>query len=121
MEEQCRLAPQRSALSTCKKSETDDDTSTGTGAGACGGDKFNEVERQAAQATPTSRYCSTWSPSPASLVWQWALPLELIKHTLTFLSWPYDLHPLLVSKSLDPIARLILYCNTHDLPAWHTV
>jgi hypothetical protein len=47
-----------------------------------------------------------------------ALPLELIDHILTFLSWPHDVHPLLlVSKSLNPIAERILYRNIGELPA----
>ena len=37
------------------------------------------------------------------------LPLELIDHILTFLSWPNNLHPLLlVSNSLNPVAERIL-------------
>ena len=47
-----------------------------------------------------------------------SLPLELIDHTLTFLSWPAELPPLLlVNKSLNPIAERILYSNIGDLPA----
>ena len=46
------------------------------------------------------------------------LPLELIDHILTFLSWPNELPPLLlVNKSLNPTAERILYCNIGDLPA----
>jgi hypothetical protein len=46
------------------------------------------------------------------------LPLELIDHILTFLSWPNHLHPLLlVSNSLNPIAERILYRNIGELPA----
>jgi hypothetical protein len=46
------------------------------------------------------------------------LPLELIDHTLTFLSWPNELPPLLlVNKSLNPTAERILYRNIGDLPA----
>jgi hypothetical protein len=46
------------------------------------------------------------------------LPLELIDHTLTFLSWPNELPPLLlVNTSLNPIAERILYRNISDLPA----
>jgi hypothetical protein len=46
------------------------------------------------------------------------LPLELIDHTLTFLSWPNELPPLLlVNKSLYPIAERILYRDIGDLPA----
>jgi len=46
------------------------------------------------------------------------LPLELIDHILTFLSWPNNLHPLLlVSNSLNPIAERILYRNIGELPA----
>jgi len=50
------------------------------------------------------------------------LPLELIDHILTFLSWPHDLHPLLlVNKPLHPIAERILYRNIHGLPARRAV
>jgi hypothetical protein len=46
------------------------------------------------------------------------LPLELIDHTLTFLSWPNELHPLSrVNKSLNTIAEPFLYRNIGDLPA----
>ena len=51
-----------------------------------------------------------------------AIPLELIDHILTFLSWPHDVHPLLlVSKSLNPIAERILYRNIGELPARRAV
>jgi hypothetical protein len=46
------------------------------------------------------------------------LPLELIDHTLTFLSWPNELHPLLrVNKSLSIITEQILYRNIGGLAA----
>jgi hypothetical protein len=46
------------------------------------------------------------------------LPLELIDQTLTFLSWPNELPPLLlVNKTLNPIAERILYRHIDDLPA----
>jgi hypothetical protein len=50
------------------------------------------------------------------------LPLELIDHILTFLSWPSHLHPLLlVSSSLNPIAERILYRNIREIPAARAV
>ena len=37
---------------------------------------------------------------------------------LTFLSWPHDLHSLLlVRKSLGPVSERVLYRNISDLPA----
>ncbi|KAI0300673.1 hypothetical protein B0F90DRAFT_397693 [Multifurca ochricompacta] len=46
------------------------------------------------------------------------LPLELIDHTLSFLSWPTDLYPLLfVNKCLSLISERALYRNIGDLPA----
>lgn len=50
------------------------------------------------------------------------IPLELIDHTLSFLSWPNDLHSLLfVNKFLNPIAERTLYRNIGDLPAQRAV
>jgi hypothetical protein len=50
------------------------------------------------------------------------IPLELIDHILSFLSWPNDLHSLLfVSKFLSPIAERTLYRNIGDLPAQRAV
>ena len=50
------------------------------------------------------------------------IPLELIDHTLSFLSWPNDLHSLLfVNKFLYPIAERTLYRNIGDLPAQRAV
>jgi hypothetical protein len=46
------------------------------------------------------------------------LPLELINHILSFLSWPSDLYPLLlINKCLNPVAERVLYCNIGDLSA----
>lgn len=50
------------------------------------------------------------------------LPLELIDHILSFLPWPFDLHPLLlVNQRLHSIAERILYRNIGDLPAQRSV
>ena len=50
------------------------------------------------------------------------IPLELIDHTLSFLSWPNDLHSILfVNKFLNPIAERTLYRNIGDLPAQRAV
>ncbi|KAH9170249.1 hypothetical protein EDB89DRAFT_1335197 [Lactarius sanguifluus] len=50
------------------------------------------------------------------------LPLELIDHILSFLPWPFDLHPLLlVNQHLNSIAERILYRNIGDLPAQRSV
>jgi hypothetical protein len=50
------------------------------------------------------------------------LPLELIDHILSFLSWPNDLYSLLfVKKFLSPIAERTLYRNIGDLPAQRAV
>ena len=50
------------------------------------------------------------------------IPLELIDHTLSFLSWPNDLHSVLfVNKFLNPIAERTLYRNIGDLPAQRAV
>ena len=51
-----------------------------------------------------------------------ALPLNLIDHILSFLSWPNDLHSLLfVNKFLSPIAERTLYRNIGHLPAQRAV
>jgi hypothetical protein len=50
------------------------------------------------------------------------LPLELIDHTLAFLSWPSDLHSLLfANKFLSPIAERSLYRNIGELSAQRAV
>ncbi|KAI9455670.1 hypothetical protein BJY52DRAFT_1279067, partial [Lactarius psammicola] len=50
------------------------------------------------------------------------LPLELIDYTLSFLSWPFDLHPLLlVNQYLNSITERVLYRNIGDLPAQRSV
>ncbi|KAF8495925.1 hypothetical protein F5888DRAFT_509673 [Russula emetica] len=50
------------------------------------------------------------------------IPLELIDHILSFLSWPNDLHSLLfVNKFLSPISERTLYRNIGDLPAQRAV
>jgi hypothetical protein len=47
-----------------------------------------------------------------------SLPLELIEHILSFLSWPGDLYPFLFTKKcLNPIAERVLYQNIGDLSA----
>lgn len=51
-----------------------------------------------------------------------ALPLELIDHILAFLSWPTDIHSLLlVNKFLSPISERNLYRHIGDLPARRAV
>lgn len=50
------------------------------------------------------------------------LPLELIDHILSFLSWPFDLYPLLlVNERLNSIAEQVLYRNIGELPAQRSV
>jgi hypothetical protein len=50
------------------------------------------------------------------------LPLELIDHMLSFLPWPFGLHPLLlVNQRLSPIAERALYRNLDELPAQRSV
>ncbi|KAF8258501.1 hypothetical protein EI94DRAFT_1754513 [Lactarius quietus] len=50
------------------------------------------------------------------------LPLELIDHIISFLSWPFDIHPLLlVNERLSPIAERSLYRNLGELPAQRSV
>jgi hypothetical protein len=51
-----------------------------------------------------------------------ALPLELIDHILSFLSWPFDLHPLLlVNERLNSIAERALYRSIAELPPQRSV
>ncbi|KAI9455668.1 hypothetical protein BJY52DRAFT_1279064, partial [Lactarius psammicola] len=51
-----------------------------------------------------------------------ALPLKLIDHILSFLSWPFDLHPLLlVNQHLSSITERVLYRDIGDLPARRSV
>jgi hypothetical protein len=51
-----------------------------------------------------------------------SLPLELIDNILSFLSWPFDLHPLLlVNRRLSSIAERDLYSNLGELPAQRSV
>jgi hypothetical protein len=55
------------------------------------------------------------SVNPGSLT---SLPLELIDHILSFLSWPGDLYPLLLtSRCLNSIAERLQYRNIGDLSA----
>jgi hypothetical protein len=51
-----------------------------------------------------------------------SLPLELVDNILSFLSWPFDLHPLLlVNQRLSSIAERELYSNLGELPAQRSV
>jgi hypothetical protein len=51
-----------------------------------------------------------------------ALPLELIDDVLSFISWPFDLHPLLlVNHRLSSIAERALYRSLDKLPAQRSV
>ena len=51
-----------------------------------------------------------------------SLPLELIDHSISFLSWPFDLHPLLlVNRRFSSIAERALYRNLDELPAQRSV
>ena len=50
------------------------------------------------------------------------IPLEIIDNILSFLSWPNDIHSLLiVNKFLNPITERTLYRNIGDLPAQRAV
>ena len=50
------------------------------------------------------------------------IPMELLDHILSFLSWPFDLHPLLlVNKRLSSLAERALYSNLGELPAQRSV
>ena len=50
------------------------------------------------------------------------IPLELIDHVLSFLSWPNDIYSILfTNKFLNPIAERSLYRNIGDLPAQRAV
>ena len=51
-----------------------------------------------------------------------ALPSELIDNILSFLSWPVDLHPLLlVNGRLNSVAERAVYRNIGELPAQRSV
>lgn len=50
------------------------------------------------------------------------VPMELLDHILSFLSWPFDLHPLLlVNQRFSSHAERALYSNLGELPAQRSV